>query len=132
LCLIVSDIEAAKDALVAAGFEVGEIFRIGPDGPVSGPDPDRRSYFSLAAFSDPDGNNWQLQEVTTRLPGRVEATATSFGSASDQASAMRRASVAHGEDEKRIGEEPELAHVVRRVHGERADRRGAAHVSKTV
>src|SRR4030095_2252010 len=64
---------------------------------------EHRSYFSLASFSDPDGNTWLLQEVTTRLPGRVDAAATSFGSASDLASAMRRASVAHGEHEKRIG-----------------------------
>jgi catechol 2,3-dioxygenase-like lactoylglutathione lyase family enzyme len=102
--LIVSDIEAARDALVAAGVEVGEVSHPGPDGPVSGPDPERRSYFSRASFTDPDGNVWLLQEVTTRLPGRIEAGATSFGSASDLASAMRRAAVAHGEHEKRTGE----------------------------
>jgi catechol 2,3-dioxygenase-like lactoylglutathione lyase family enzyme len=102
--LIVSDIEAARDALVATGIEVSEIFHLGPDGPVSGPDPERRSYFSRASFSDPDGNNWLLQEVTTRLPGRVDAAATSYGSASDLASAMRRAAAAHGEHEKRIGQ----------------------------
>jgi hypothetical protein len=55
-------------------------------------------------FTDPDGNGWQLQEVTTRLPGRVEPGATSFGSASDLASALRRAEAAHGEHEKRIGQ----------------------------
>jgi catechol 2,3-dioxygenase-like lactoylglutathione lyase family enzyme len=102
--LIVSDIEAAWDALVAAGIKVSEVFHLGPDGRVSGPDPERRSYRSRASFSDPDGNNWLLQEVTTRLPGRIETAATSFGSASDLASAMRRASAAHGEHEKRIGE----------------------------
>ena len=102
--LIVSDIGAAQDALTGAGIEVGEIFHIGPEGPVSGPDPDHRSYFSRASFSDPDGNNWLLQEVTTRLPGRVEAAATSFSSASDLANAMKRAAIAHGEHEKRIGE----------------------------
>ena len=102
--LVVSDIEAARDQLVAAGIEVGEISHLGADGPVSGPDPEHRSYFSRASFSDPDGNSWLLQEVTTRLPGRVDAAATSFGSASDLAGAMRRASVAHGEHEKRIGE----------------------------
>jgi catechol 2,3-dioxygenase-like lactoylglutathione lyase family enzyme len=101
--LIVSDIEAARGQLVAAGIEVSEVFHPGPDGPVSGSDPERRSYFSLASFSDPDGNSWLLQEVTTRLPGRVDAAATSFGSASDLASAMRRAAAAHGEHEKRIG-----------------------------
>lgn len=99
-----SDIEAARNALVAAGIEVSEVFHIGPDGPVSGLDPERRSYFSRASFRDPDGNDWLLQEITTRLPGRIEAAATSFGSASDLASALRRAAAAHGEHEKRIGE----------------------------
>ena len=101
--LIVSDIEAARDQLVASGIDVSELSHLGPDGPVSGPDPEHRSYFSLASFSDPDGNSWLLQEVTTRLPGRVDAAATAFGSANDLASAMRRASAAHGEHEKRIG-----------------------------
>jgi catechol 2,3-dioxygenase-like lactoylglutathione lyase family enzyme len=102
--LIVSDIEAARNALVAAGIEVGEFFHIGPDGGGSGLDPERRSYRSRASFSDPDGNGWLFQEVTTRLPGRVDPGATSFGSASDLESALRRAAVAHGEHEKRIGE----------------------------
>jgi catechol 2,3-dioxygenase-like lactoylglutathione lyase family enzyme len=103
LYLIVSDIAAVRDQLVAAGIEVSEIFHLGPGGRVSGPDPEHRSYSSWASFSDPDGNGWLFQEVTTRLPGRVDAAATSFGSASDLAGAMRRASVAHGEHEKRIG-----------------------------
>ena len=102
--LIVSDIEAARNALVAAGVEVSELFHIGPGGPESGLDPERRSYFSRASFSDPDGNSWLVQEITTRLPGRIDAAATSFGSASDLASALRRAATAHGEHEKRIGE----------------------------
>jgi hypothetical protein len=55
-------------------------------------------------LTDPDGNRWLLQEVTSRLPGRVDASTTSFSSASDLASALRRASAAHGEHEKRIGE----------------------------
>ena len=104
LFLIVSDIEAARDALVAKGVEVSEVFHRGADGPISGPDPDHRSYLSYASLSDPDGNTWLFQEVTTRLPGRVDASATSFGSASDLADAMRRASAAHGEHEKRIGQ----------------------------
>jgi catechol 2,3-dioxygenase-like lactoylglutathione lyase family enzyme len=102
--LIVSDIEAARNTLVAGGIEVSEVFHLGPDGPVSGPDPEHRSYRSRATFNDPDGNVWLLQEITTRLPGRVEADATSFGSASDLASALRRAETAHGEHEKRTGE----------------------------
>ncbi|WP_030486890.1 VOC family protein [Micromonospora chokoriensis] len=102
--LIVSDIETARGALVAAGVEVGDIFHISPDGPVDGPDPQRRSYFSRATLRDPDGNTWLMQEITTRLPGRVEGGLTSFGSASDLASALRRAADAHGEHEKRTGE----------------------------
>jgi catechol 2,3-dioxygenase-like lactoylglutathione lyase family enzyme len=101
--LIVSDIEVARDQLVAAGVEVGEFFHDGPEGRGSGLDPERRSYRSRALFSDPDGNGWQLQEVTTRLSGRVEPGATTFGSASDLASALRRAEAAHGEHEKHIG-----------------------------
>ena len=82
---------------------MSEIFHIGTEGRVNGPDPEHRSYRSRASFNDPDGNNWVLQEVTTRLPGRVDPGATSFGSASDLASALRRAAAAHGEHEKRIG-----------------------------
>lgn len=102
--LIVSDIEAVRDELVAAGIEASEVYHLGPDGRVPGPAPDHRSYGSWVSFSDSDGNSWQLQEVSTRLPGRVDSAATSFGSASDLAGAMRRASAAHGEHEKRIGE----------------------------
>jgi hypothetical protein len=68
-----------------------------------GPDPDHKSYSSFATFADPDGNGWLLQEVTERLPGRVDPDLTSFRSAGDLAGAMRRASEAHGEHEKRIG-----------------------------
>jgi catechol 2,3-dioxygenase-like lactoylglutathione lyase family enzyme len=107
LYLIVPDIEAARDALIAAGVEVNEIYHLGPDGRVSGPDPEHRSYGSYASFRDPDGNGWLLQEVTTRLPGRVDPAATSFGSASDLAGALRRAEAAHGEHEKRTGERDE-------------------------
>lgn len=101
--LIVSDLVSTRDALIGAGIDVGEIFHFGPDGPLSGPDPERGTYRSLAMFSDPDGNSWLLQEITARLPGRVDPGVTTFGSASDLASAMRRAGVAHGEHEKRIG-----------------------------
>ena len=105
--LVVSDIVAARDALVAAGADVSEVFHLGPDGPVGGPDPERRSYFSRATFKDPDGNEWLMQEITIRLPGRVDATETSFGSTSDLANAMRRAEAAHGEHEKRTGQRDE-------------------------
>ena len=104
LYLIVSDIEAARGELVAAGVEVSEVFHPGRDGRVSGPDPEHRSYRSFASFNDPDGNRWLLQEVTTRLPGRVDPSATSFGSAGDLTSALQRAAAAHGEHEKRTGE----------------------------
>lgn len=103
LYLVVSDIEAARTELIARGVEVGEVFHPGPSGKESGPDPEHRSYFSRALFSDPDGNGWLLQEVTTRLPGRIDTGVTSFGSAGDLANALRRASAAHGEHEKRIG-----------------------------
>jgi catechol 2,3-dioxygenase-like lactoylglutathione lyase family enzyme len=102
--LIVSDLEAARDELIAAGITVSEVFHIGPDGLASGPDPERRSYYSLASFSDPDDNSYLLQEVTTRLPGRIDSGVTSLGSASDLASALRRAEAAHGEHEKRTGQ----------------------------
>ncbi|MEU4670244.1 VOC family protein [Amycolatopsis sp. NPDC023774] len=102
--VVVSDIEATRAALIAAGVDVSEIFHFGPDGPEPGLDPDRTSYRSQATFADPDGNQWQLQEVTTRLPGRIDAAETSFASVSDLADAMRRASVAHGEHEKRTGQ----------------------------
>ncbi len=69
--LVVSDIVAAREDLIARGVEVSDLFHRGPDGLVPGPDPERRSYLSYASFSDPDGNGWLLQEITTRLPGRV-------------------------------------------------------------
>jgi len=117
LYLIVSDIDAARDELIARGVEIGEVFHgasgvfAGTDKPylfgrsrVSGPDPEHGSYRSFASFSDPDGNGWLLQEVTTRQPGRIDSTATSFASTSDLASAFRRAEAAHGEHEKRTGQ----------------------------
>jgi catechol 2,3-dioxygenase-like lactoylglutathione lyase family enzyme len=106
--LVVDDLEATRDELLAAGIELGEFWHIGPEGPVSGLDPERRSYFSRADLSDPDGNTWWLQEVTTRLPGRVDAAAgTTFSSIADLASALRRAEAAHGEHEKRTGQRDE-------------------------
>jgi catechol 2,3-dioxygenase-like lactoylglutathione lyase family enzyme len=104
LWLIVSDIQAALDKLAAAGVQADEVFHIGANGKASGLDPERNSYRSFASFRDPDGNHWLFQEITTRLPGRIDAAATSFGSASDLASAMRRAEAAHGEHEKRTGQ----------------------------
>ena len=84
--LIVSDIDAARNQLVARGVEVSDVFHavtpgaqfqpVGNSGRVSGPAPDRASYGSFATFADPDGNGWLLQEITTRLPGRIEAEAT--------------------------------------------------------
>ena len=117
LYLIVSDIDAARDELVASGVDVSAVFHEGkpgarflPDGRsgrVSGPAPERASYRSFATFSDPDGNGWLLQEVTTRLPGRIDAAATAFASTADLASAMRRAAAAHGEHEQRTGQADE-------------------------
>jgi catechol 2,3-dioxygenase-like lactoylglutathione lyase family enzyme len=104
LWLIVSDIQAALDKLAAAGVKVDEIYHVGANGKAGGLDPERNSYRSFASFRDPDGNRWLFQEITTRLPGRIDPAATSFGSASDLASAMRRAEAAHGEHEKRTGQ----------------------------
>lgn len=116
LYLIVSDIAAARDELLSRGVKISEVFHdpggvyAGPDKPylfgrlrVSGPDPEHRSYRSFASFSDPDGNGWLFQEITTRLPGRVDSATTNFASANDLASALRRAAAAHGEHEKRAG-----------------------------
>ena len=105
LFLIVSDIEAARAELIDRGVEVSEAFhREGPGKPpVKGRDPERRSYSSFATFKDPDGNEWLLQEITTRLPGRIDADTTAYASETDLAAAMRLASQAHGEHEKRNG-----------------------------
>jgi catechol 2,3-dioxygenase-like lactoylglutathione lyase family enzyme len=108
--LVVSDIEAARDELVRRGVNVTEVFHGSPFDPakrISGPDPKRTSYLSFAAFEDPDGNEWLLQEVTARLPGRVDPAATSFASANELAQALRRAETAHGEHEKRTGQRDE-------------------------
>jgi len=117
LYLIVSDIEAARGNLLRRGVQISEVFHgaadaySGPDEPylfgrirVNGPDPEHGSYRSFASFSDPDGNGWLFHEITTRLPGRIDPTATTFASASNLASAFRRAETAHGELEKRIGQ----------------------------
>ena len=105
--LIVSDIEAAHKDLVAKGIKASEVFHgspFSPAGRLSGPDPERQSYRSYVAFEDPDGNAWIVQEVTHRAPGRIEPATTTFASASDLASAMRRAAAAHGQHEKSNGQ----------------------------
>jgi catechol 2,3-dioxygenase-like lactoylglutathione lyase family enzyme len=115
LYLIVSDIAATRAQLLGLGVKVSEVFHnegvyTGPDEPylfvrmrVSGPDSEHRSYRSFASFHDPDGNGWLFQELTKRQPGRIDPGATSFASANDLASALRRAGVAYGEHEKRTG-----------------------------
>jgi catechol 2,3-dioxygenase-like lactoylglutathione lyase family enzyme len=129
LLLIVSDIQAAREELVRRGVAVSEVFhfagwnRVDPTVRLSGPAPEGRSYASFASFSDPDGNGWLLQEIKTRLPGRIDATETAFASAADLASAFRRAETAHGEHEKRLGQRdaewPEwyAAYMVAEQHG---------------
>ena len=117
LYLIVADVEAARDQLIARGAQVSDAFHPGQPGAqfqpagagdrAEGLDPDRATYGSFATFSDPDGNRWLLQEITTRLHGRVDAAETTFASVSDLASAMRRAEAAHGEHEARTGERDE-------------------------
>jgi catechol 2,3-dioxygenase-like lactoylglutathione lyase family enzyme len=120
LYLIVSNIQAARNDLLRRGVKISEVFHgagdvyAGPDEPylfgrtrVNGPDPEHKSYRSFASFSDPDGNGWLFQEITARQPGRIDATATTFASANDLASAFRRAEAAHGEHEKRAGQRDE-------------------------
>ena len=117
LYLIVSDIEAARKELLGRGIEISEVFHgasgayAGNDEPflfgsqrVAGEDPGHGSYRSFASFHDPDGNGWLLQGVTTRLPGRIDSATTSFASANDLASALRRAAAAHGQHEARTGQ----------------------------
>ena len=102
LYLVVSDIGAARADLLARGVDVGEVFHRAPgEDARSGPHPARRSYASYATFSDPDGNGWLLQEITARLPGRVDTDATTFTSSRELATSLRRAAAAHGEHEKR-------------------------------
>ena len=113
LYLIVSDIEAGRAELFRRGAAVSGVFHSGapgaqldPEGTgdrVDGPDPDHKTYSSFATFEDPDGNSWLLQEVTDRLPGRIDSTTTTFSSASDLAAALHRAESAHAEHEERIG-----------------------------
>jgi catechol 2,3-dioxygenase-like lactoylglutathione lyase family enzyme len=112
LVLAVDNIDAAREDLIARGVNVSEVFHYagGPfnnavENPrVGGRDPEGRSYSSVVSFKDPDGNGWLLQEITTRLPGRIDSAATTFNSASDLSSALRRAEAAHGEHEKRTGQ----------------------------
>jgi predicted enzyme related to lactoylglutathione lyase len=116
LYLVVSDIEAARKELLTRGIAVSEVFHhegdvhTGSDEPylfgrrrTRGPDPEHRTYQSYASFRDPDGNGWLFQEVTARLPGRVDPNQTTYASVADLASALRRAEAAHGEHEKRTG-----------------------------
>lgn len=111
LHLIVSEIDAARAELVERGVELSEVFHdaggvfhhTGTNERMTGPAPDRASYGSFVSFSDPDGNGWLLQEVTTRLPGRIDPATTSYSSSSHLASALRRAKDAHGEHERRTG-----------------------------
>jgi catechol 2,3-dioxygenase-like lactoylglutathione lyase family enzyme len=108
--LVVPDVRAARDAIAAAGVEVSEVFhegslgdRFDPGARVPGAAPDGGTYASFASFADPDGNTWLLQEITARLPGRVDASATTFTSVAGLADALRRAEAAHGEHEQRTG-----------------------------
>jgi catechol 2,3-dioxygenase-like lactoylglutathione lyase family enzyme len=116
LYLIVSDIQAARAELAGRGVPISEVFHdaagvyAGTDEPylfgrlrASGPDSEHRSYRSFASFHDPDGNGWLLQEITARLPGRIDSATTSFASARDLASGLRRAASAHGQHEVRAG-----------------------------
>ena len=110
LYLVVSDISAARAELVSRGVEVSEVFhervpggRFHEADREAGPSPEG-TYRSFASFSDPDGNGWLLQEITNRLPGRVDPATTTYSSVNDLMSALIRAATAHGEHEKRTGE----------------------------
>jgi catechol 2,3-dioxygenase-like lactoylglutathione lyase family enzyme len=111
--LIVSDIAAARAELAARGAAISEVFHpaipgaqfqpAGASGRASGPAADHATYSSFATFTDPDGNGWLVQEITSRLPGRVDPASTSYSSVADVVNALKRAAIAHGEHEKRIG-----------------------------
>jgi len=117
LFLVVSDIEAARADLAERGADVSEVFHRTPgEAPVSGPDPARQSYASYATFSDPDGNSWLLQEVTTRLPGRVDANDTTFTSSTELASATRRGCARGAREAHRQARYGGLAGLVRGMH----------------
>jgi catechol 2,3-dioxygenase-like lactoylglutathione lyase family enzyme len=113
--LVVPDIEAAHDELAAAGAPVSDVFhdksggynRFDPNLRAPGPDPERRTYASFVTFKDPDGNEWQLQEITSRLPGRVDSADTTYSSVAELEAALERAAAAHGEHEKRTGQRDE-------------------------
>jgi len=111
--LIVSDIAAARAELAARGAAISEVFHptipgaqfqpADASGRVSGPATNHATYSSFATFADPDGNGWLVQEITARLPGRVDAATTSYSSVADVVNALKRAAIAHGEHEKHIG-----------------------------
>ena len=115
LYLVVTDVEAARSELLAHGAKVSEVFHPAAPGAqfeagdtsgrVTGPADERSSYGSFATFSDPDGNTWLLQEVTKRLPGRVDDA--TYTSVDDLEAALRRAAAAHGEHEARTGQADE-------------------------
>jgi catechol 2,3-dioxygenase-like lactoylglutathione lyase family enzyme len=104
--LVVSDIEAAHNELAVRRIDVSDVWH-GPPFPVEarqpGPDPERNSYGSFCYFTDPDGNTWIVQEVTTRRPGRMSTSETGYASAGDLESALGRAEAAHRDHEKRTG-----------------------------
>jgi catechol 2,3-dioxygenase-like lactoylglutathione lyase family enzyme len=115
LYLIVSDVEAARAQIAALGVTISEVFHpVEPGaqfesgstaGRAAGRAPEAASYSSFATFADPDGNTWLLQEITTRLAGRIDTAVTSFASVHDLEQALVRAATAHGEHEKRNGGE---------------------------
>jgi catechol 2,3-dioxygenase-like lactoylglutathione lyase family enzyme len=111
MLLAVSDIEVARNELIARGVDASEVFHCdagtacrfpGVGIRINGPHPERLSYSSFVSFFDPDGNSWLLQEVSQRLSGRVTGN-TAYTSAHDLAQAMIRAAKAHGQHEARTG-----------------------------
>jgi catechol 2,3-dioxygenase-like lactoylglutathione lyase family enzyme len=112
--LVVPDVQAARDQVAALGVEVSDAFHAEAPGAqfqddvtsgrADGPAENRASYGSFATFRDPDGNSYLLQEITSRLPGRIDTAVTAFASVNDLMQALIRAATAHGEHEKRTGE----------------------------
>jgi hypothetical protein len=110
--LVADDIAAARSELAGFGVDVGDVFHDvggvfhhgGTSGRADGAAPENASYGSWLSFTDPDGNRWFVQEVTTRLPGRAVSALAAYDSVAGLADALRRAAAAHGKHEEEIGQ----------------------------
>ena len=139
LILVVYDIEAARAQLIGRGVHVSEVFHIGEKGLEAGPDPNGRSYSSRASFDDPDGNRWVLQEIKTRLPGRMQPGPVdqALTDATTLAELLRETEERHGVYEATAPKHHwsgwYAAYIVARAHGTTPDdaaKEAALHVSR--